>query len=191
MHSLRFYRPHLMYIWDSGQWVKSWRVQHAWPNRLFQVSHRICHILRLLLMSSIGRCLPTSGLYSPCSGVSSPVFPSSNPQTPNHYKVMFIVWGAVVVQWIRPQTLNHEVPDSNMFAASVVLLAQSLWQDLYCGYSHADWFLIDWIKQAQVQLICFVQKRANKVIRSTDFQDWLFHNLMHFCHKIISVWKLL
>ena len=33
-------------------------------------------------------------------------------------------WGAVVAQWIRPQTLNREVPGSNLLAAAVCALGQ-------------------------------------------------------------------
>ena len=35
--------------------------------------------------------------------------------------------GADVVQWIRPWTLNHEVPSSNLLAAAVVLLGKALY----------------------------------------------------------------
>ena len=38
--------------------------------------------------------------------------------------------GAVVAQWIRPQTLNHEVPGSNLLAATVVPLGKALYP--YC-----------------------------------------------------------
>ena len=34
---------------------------------------------------------------------------------------------AVVAQWIRPQTLNHEVPSSNLLAAAVVSLGKTLY----------------------------------------------------------------
>ena len=34
--------------------------------------------------------------------------------------------GAVVAQWIRPQTLNREVPGSNLLAAAVVPLGKAL-----------------------------------------------------------------
>ena len=34
--------------------------------------------------------------------------------------------GAVVAQWIRPRTLNQEVPGSNLLAAVVVLLGKAL-----------------------------------------------------------------
>ena len=33
--------------------------------------------------------------------------------------------GAVVAQWIRPQTLNREVPSSNLLAATVVPIGKS------------------------------------------------------------------
>ena len=36
-------------------------------------------------------------------------------------------WGAVVAQWIRPRTLNHEVPGSNLLAAAVVPLGKALY----------------------------------------------------------------
>ena len=35
--------------------------------------------------------------------------------------------GAVVAQWIRPQTLNGEVPSSNLLAAAVVPLGKALY----------------------------------------------------------------
>ena len=35
-------------------------------------------------------------------------------------------WGAVVAQWIRPRTLNREVPGSNLLAAAVVSLGKAL-----------------------------------------------------------------
>ena len=35
--------------------------------------------------------------------------------------------GAVVAQWIRPQTLNREVPGLNLLAAAVVLLGKALY----------------------------------------------------------------
>ena len=35
--------------------------------------------------------------------------------------------GAVVVQWIRPQTLHHEVPGSNLLAAAVVPLGKAFY----------------------------------------------------------------
>ena len=35
--------------------------------------------------------------------------------------------GAVVAQWIRPQTLNHAVPGSNPLAAAVVPLGKALY----------------------------------------------------------------
>ena len=34
---------------------------------------------------------------------------------------------AVVAQWIRPQTLNREVPGSNLLAAAVVPLGKALY----------------------------------------------------------------
>ena len=34
--------------------------------------------------------------------------------------------GAVVAQWIRPQTLNREVPSSNLLAAAVVPIGKAL-----------------------------------------------------------------
>ena len=38
-------------------------------------------------------------------------------------------WGAVVAQWIRPQTLNREVPGLNLLAAAVVPLGKALYPD--------------------------------------------------------------
>ena len=35
--------------------------------------------------------------------------------------------GAVVAQWIRPQTLDREVPGSNLLAAAVVPLGKTLY----------------------------------------------------------------
>ena len=35
--------------------------------------------------------------------------------------------GAVVAQWIRPRTINHEVPGSNLLAAAVVPLGKALY----------------------------------------------------------------
>ena len=35
--------------------------------------------------------------------------------------------GAVVAQWIRPVTLSHEVPDSNLLAAALVPLGKALY----------------------------------------------------------------
>ena len=35
--------------------------------------------------------------------------------------------GAVVARWIRPQTLNHEVPGSNLLAAAVMPLGKALY----------------------------------------------------------------
>ena len=35
------------------------------------------------------------------------------------------IWGAVVAQWIRPWTLRHEVPGSNLPAASVMPLGKA------------------------------------------------------------------
>ena len=35
--------------------------------------------------------------------------------------------GAVVAQWIKSQTLNREVPGSNLLAATVVLLSKALY----------------------------------------------------------------
>ena len=35
--------------------------------------------------------------------------------------------GAVVAQWIRPRTLNGEVPSSNLLAAAVVPLGKALY----------------------------------------------------------------
>ena len=37
------------------------------------------------------------------------------------------VWWAVVAQWIRPQTLNCEVPSLNMLATAVVPLGKTLY----------------------------------------------------------------
>ena len=37
----------------------------------------------------------------------------------------WMVWGAVVAQWIRPRTLNCEVPGSNLLAAAVVPLGKT------------------------------------------------------------------
>ena len=34
---------------------------------------------------------------------------------------------AVLAQWIRPQTLSHEVPGLNLLAAAVVLLGKALY----------------------------------------------------------------
>ena len=44
---------------------------------------------------------------------------------------VFLLWsisqrGAVVAQRIRPQTLNREVPSSNLLAAAVMLLGKAL-----------------------------------------------------------------
>ena len=39
------------------------------------------------------------------------------------------VW-AVVAQWVRPCTLNHEIPGSNLLAAAVVPLDKALYS--YC-----------------------------------------------------------
>ena len=36
------------------------------------------------------------------------------------------LFGAVVAQWIRPRTLNSEVPSSNLLAAAVVPLGKAL-----------------------------------------------------------------
>ena len=47
-----------------------------------------------------------------------------------HLFIQFIIWGAVVAQWIRPQTLNREVPGSNLLAATVVPLGKALYS--YC-----------------------------------------------------------
>ena len=38
-----------------------------------------------------------------------------------------IIRGAVVAQWMRPQTLNCEVPGSNLLAAAVVPLGKALY----------------------------------------------------------------
>ena len=38
--------------------------------------------------------------------------------------LLSIISGAVVAQWIRPQTLHHEVPGSNLLAAAVSALRQ-------------------------------------------------------------------
>ena len=35
-------------------------------------------------------------------------------------------FGVVVAQWIRPRTLNREVPGSNLLAAAVVPLSRAL-----------------------------------------------------------------
>ena len=35
--------------------------------------------------------------------------------------------GAVVAQWIRPRTLNREVPGSNLLAAAIVPLGKALY----------------------------------------------------------------
>ena len=35
--------------------------------------------------------------------------------------------GAVVAQWIKPRTLNDEVPSSNLLAAAVVPLGKALY----------------------------------------------------------------
>ena len=40
---------------------------------------------------------------------------------------MFTATGAVVAQWIRPQTLNHEVPNSDLLAAVVVPFSKALY----------------------------------------------------------------
>ena len=40
--------------------------------------------------------------------------------------------GAVVAQWIRPQTLNCEVPGLNLLAAAVVPLGKALLLSLPC-----------------------------------------------------------
>ena len=41
-------------------------------------------------------------------------------------KAELFIRGAVVAQWIRPQTLNREVPGSNLQAAADVLLGNAL-----------------------------------------------------------------
>ena len=42
---------------------------------------------------------------------------------------MELLWlkGTVVAQWIRPRTLNREVPGSNLLAAAVVPLGKALY----------------------------------------------------------------
>ena len=42
-------------------------------------------------------------------------------------KAVQIKRGAVVAQWIRPRTLNREVPGSNMLAAAVVPFGKALY----------------------------------------------------------------
>ena len=44
--------------------------------------------------------------------------------TPRTYNFKVQTRGAVMAQWIRPQTLNHEIPGSSLLAAAVVPLAR-------------------------------------------------------------------
>ena len=45
-----------------------------------------------------------------------------------------IHWGAVVAHWIRPGTLNREVPGSNLLAAAVVMVGKAL-----CPHCLVSW----------------------------------------------------
>ena len=38
-----------------------------------------------------------------------------------------LTWGAVVAQWIRPLTLNHEIPSSNLVVAAIMSLGKALY----------------------------------------------------------------